>query len=223
MKRFLTLFFVAILSTSCVFIDVDRSSYIDGSADIYKVIDEIEIDWDYGTVMVRYWDEDYISFYEEDPNGPIKDCMCYYVRNRQLFLAYSRYNDTYYQPKKLMVFLPKGVIYRDIDIDVLDANIDVDADCRKIDIDTTSGDVVFSTTYRDIEDIDVDTVSGNVRLILPIDTSFTCEYDTVRGRLISQFGLFGNPSDKYYYGGPFYTTKIDVDTRDGNLELEIYR
>ena len=32
MKRFLTLFFVAILSTSCVFIDVDRSSYIDGSA-----------------------------------------------------------------------------------------------------------------------------------------------------------------------------------------------
>ena len=205
MKRFLALFFVAILSTSCVFIDVDRSSYIDGSADIYKVIDEIEIDWDYGTVMVRYWDRDYISFYEEDPNGPIKDCMCYYVRNRQLFLAYSRYNDTYYQPKKLMVFLPKGVIYRDIDID------------------TTSGDVVFSTTYRDVEDIDVDTISGNVRLILPIDTSFTCEYDTVRGRLISQFGLFGNLSDKYYYGGPFYTTKIDVDTRDGNLELEIYR
>ena len=46
MKRFLALFFVAILSTSCVFIDVDRSSYIEGSADIYKEIEEIEIEWD---------------------------------------------------------------------------------------------------------------------------------------------------------------------------------
>ncbi len=224
MKKIFLLFIITSIASSCV-LHLDKDLYIEGYADIYDNVKNLEIDWRYGAVKVNYWNNDYISFYEEDAYGrEIEYSMCYFFRRNTLYLAYTRDNIYHYdQAKNLIVNLPQGSVYHTIDVDAINANIDIDADCNQIDIDTNNGNVTYSTIKRDIEEISIDTDNGNVVLYLPIDASFTCEFATSTGRMYSDFDLRYDSSENYYFYGNnvFNRTEIEVDTLNGDLDLKI--
>lgn len=224
MKKILIFFVSAFIASSCV-LHLDKDLYIEGYADIYDNVKNLEIDWNYGKVKINYWDKDYISFYEEDAYGrEIEHSMCYFLRKNTLYLAYTRNNTYHYdQAKTLIVNLPQGTTYRNIDIEAVNADIDVDADCRQIDIDTNNGNVIYSTIERNMDEISLDTDNGNVTLYLPVDASFTLDFDTSFGHLYSEFDLIYNANeDHYFYGNNvFNRTEIEVDTENGDFDLKV--
>lgn len=224
MNRIFTLFIIACLANSCI-LHLDKDLYIEGYADIYDNVQNLEIDWHYGAVKVNYWNNDYISFYEEDAYGrEIEHSMCYFLRRSTLYLAYTRDNIYHYdQAKTLIVNLPQGSFFRSIDVEAINANIDIDADCDNIDIDTNNGNVTYSTIERDMNEISIDTDNGSVMLYLPVDASFTCEFDTSTGRMYSDFDLrYDYNEDYYFYGNNvFNRTEIEVQTVNGDLDLKV--
>lgn len=220
-KIFITLLVSILALTSCIYTDVDLL-YIDGGADITEYVEKIDIDWNYGSVVIRYWENNFISFYEEDAySRPIEQPMCHYLKDGKLRIKYYRHSNSNKQYKKLSLFLPQGVIYKSLDVDANDANIDVDMDADYLDFDTVNGSIIYSTIYRYPKDIDVDTVNGEVNLILPIDAGFKVDFDSVNGSLYSDFNLYRDGDSRYGYGNGY--TSIDVDTVNSDLYISIYQ
>lgn len=218
MKRVLfTLMLAACSLSSCLYIDMDLK-YVEGCADIYERVTDIDIDWDYGVVQVRYWDEDYVSFHEESYyGGYVGSPMCYYLRGTSLSLRNVRSGHSN-ESKTLTLYLPHDTFYRNIDIETVNADVDADVDCDDIDIETVDGGIVYSTINANMHSIDIDTVRGDIELKLPMGISFNCDFDTQSGSLYSEFsGLYNG--DEFIYGNG--RTDIDVDTVRGSLSLTI--
>ena len=220
-KTFIALLTTLLAFSSCIISGPDRV-YYEGDSDIHDRINYLDIDWQYGAIIVRYWDRDYISFYEEDSYGRnIERPLRWAVYNKTLKIEYASSTFRYNQAKKLYLNIPEGLVLSDVDIQTTNADVDIDTDAKYIDIDTTNGSVVFSTTYRNTRDIEIGTISGDVELFLPIDANFDCDFDTVSGQLNSEFSLYPVNGDEYRYGSGY--TDIEVDTVSGNLTLTIFR
>ena len=222
MRKTIILLLISVLAlNSCIYED-PYILFVDGGADIYEYVEEIDIDWNYGSVLIRYWDEDYISFYEEDKySRPIEEPMCHLLKtNGELSIRYNRSSHSGDQYKKLTLKLPKGLIYKSLDIETVNADIDVDMYADYLDFESVNGNIIYSTIYRYTKQIDVDTVNGEVDLILPVDAGFNLEYDSLSGKLYSEFNLYRDGDSRYGYGNGY--TSIDVDTVNSDLYLSIY-
>ena len=222
MRKTIILLLISVLAlNSCIYED-PYVLFVDGGADIYEYVEEIDIDWNYGSVLIRYWDENYISFYEEDLySRPIEEPMCHLLKtNGELSIRYNRSSHSGNQYKELTLKLPKGLIYKSLDIETVNADINVDMDADYLDFDSVNGNIIYSTIYRKTKQIDVDTVNGEVELILPVDAGFNLDFDSVSGRLYSEFNLYSEGDYRYGYGNGY--TSIDVDTVNSDLYLSIY-
>lgn len=222
MRKSLILLLVSVLTlNSCIYQD-PYVLYVDGGADIYEYVEDIDIDWNYGSVLIRYWDRDYISFYEEDLySRPIEEPMCHLLKtNGELSIRYNRSSHSGNQYKKLTLYLPMEITYKSLDIDTVNADIDVDMDADYLDFDSVNGNIIYSTIYRYTKQIDVDTVNGEVDLILPLDAGFNLEYDSVSGKLYSEFNLNREGDSSFSYGHRY--SDIDVDTVNADLYLSVY-
>ena len=222
MRKTIILLLISVLAlNSCIYED-PYILFVDGGADIYEYVEDIDIDWNYGSVLICYWDRDYISFYEEDKySRPIEEPMCHLLKtNGELSIRYSRSSHSGDQYKKLTLYLPEGLIYKSLDIETVNADIDVDMDADYLDFESVNGNIIYSTIYRKTKQIDVDTVNGEVELILPVDAGFNLDFDSVSGRLYSEFNLYSEGDYRYGYGHGY--TSIDVDTVNSNLYLSIF-
>ncbi|MGM9788191.1 MAG: DUF4097 family beta strand repeat-containing protein [Candidatus Cryptobacteroides sp.] len=220
-KTFITLLVSVLALNSCIYTDPDIL-YIDGGADITEYVEDIDIDWNYGSVIIRYWENNYLSFYEEDIySRPIDQPMCYYLKDGKLRIKYYRHSNSNRQYKKLCLNVPQGIVFKSLDIDANDAAIDVDLDAEYLDFDSVNGSIIYSTIYRYTKDIDIDTVNGEVNIILPVDASFSLDFDSVSGSLYSDFNLYRESDYSFSYGSRY--TDIDVDTVNSDLYLSIYQ
>ncbi len=222
MRKTIILLLISVLAlNSCIYED-PYILFVDGGADIYEYVEEIDIDWNYGSVLIRYWDEDYISFYEEDLySRPIEEPMCHLLKtNGELSIRYNRSSHSGDQYKKLTLNLPKERNYKSLDIETVNADIDVDMDADYLDFESVNGNIIYSTIYRYTKQIDVDTVNGEVDLYLPLDAGFNLDFDSLNGKLYSEFNLYSEGDSCYGYGNGY--TSIDVDTVNSDLYLSIY-
>ena len=220
-KTIILLLISALTLNSCIYED-PYILFVDGGADIYEYVEDIDIDWNYGSVLICYWKRDYISFYEEDKySRPIEEPMCHLLKtNGELSIRYNRSSHSGDQYKMLTLYLPEGINYKSLDIETVNADIDVDMDADYLDFDSVNGNIIYRTIYRYTKQIDVDTVNGEVDLILPVDAGFNLEYDSLSGKLYSEFNLYRDGDSRYGSGNGY--TSLDVDTVNSNLYLSIY-
>lgn len=128
----------------------------------------------------------------------------------------------------------KDVQTEELDIDTVSGGITVDGAAKQASIGTTSGDIALSGTFQEIETDAVsgtltaictecptafegNSVSGAFQITLPGDSSFACEYDSVSGRMISDFEGETYENDVYKVGAG--SAKFSFDSVSGDLML----
>lgn len=102
-----------------------------------------------------------------------------------------------------------------IDISCVSTNIKVNSEVTDFEVDTTSGNVDFTSTIMSNK-IKINAISSVVNLTLPENSGFTVEYDTLSGQFTSDFATT-NSNDKYIFGDG--TKQIEVSTISGNLSI----
>ena len=128
----------------------------------------------------------------------------------------------------------KDVQTEEFDIDTVSGGITVDGATKRAFIDTTSGDIALSGAFHEIK-IDAvsgtltaictecpdafegNSVSGAFQITLPEDSEFACEYDSVSGRMISDFE--GETVENNVYTVGAGSAKFNFDTVSGDLML----
>ena len=128
----------------------------------------------------------------------------------------------------------KDIQTENLNIDTVSGGITIDGAAERVSADTMSGDVALSGAFRDIEvdsssgtltaictecpaSVAGDSISGAFQITLPWDSEFTCEYDSVSGRIISDFEGETNENDVYKMGSG--SAKFSFDTVSGDLIL----
>ena len=118
-------------------------------------------------------------------------------------------------------------------IDTASGEVTVDGSAESVAIDTASGNIALSGTFHEIETDTVsgaltaictacpqrftgDSTSGAFQVTLPADSSFTLEYDSVSGELISDFPLQEREGGYTAGDGAF---PLSFDTVSGDLHL----
>lgn len=219
-KTFIALFAALACLTSCS-INIELDSYISGGADIDGDVRNMDISWNNGFIKVRYWANNYISFYEEaSGTRPISEPMCYYYDGKNLRIRSSRTSSNS-GSKALIINVPAGLYLQNLDIETSSADIDVDLDCNYLDIETDYGDIVYSTENTSMSRIDIENYNGETELRLPVGINgFKCTMDTA-GDLISEFGpLDQSASMGWYIYRSGYTT-IDFESDYMGLAIVI--
>ena len=106
---------------------------------------------------------------------------------------------------------------------------------ENVNVDTTSGNIALSGTFTEIETDTVsgaltaictacpqsfvgDSTSGAFQVTLPADSSFTLEYDSTSGSLVSDFAL-EEDSGTYTVAAGDGSCKLSFDTVSGDLHL----
>lgn len=218
-KTFIT--FITALACFCsCSINIDFDAYTTGGADIDDEVRNLDIFWDNGLVQIRYWAENYFSFYEEAGGmRPISDPMCYYYDGKNLRIRDARHGTN--SSKTLYLFVPAGAMLQNVDIETVNAAIDVDLDCNSLDIETVYGPVVFSTQNNKMASIDIENDYEDTEIILPADIyGFKCVFDS-NGSLISGFlPTIPSPSMDWYTYKSGYTN-IYFESGYGNLIISV--
>ncbi len=106
-----------------------------------------------------------------------------------------------------------------LNIDVSSVSGKIELNCERaddIELESTSGNVRAELGALAL-DLNISTVSGNARLIIPEDSSFSLEFDTVSGSFDCEIPTTKN-GDRYIAGKGEHN--IEVETTSGNLKLE---
>ena len=128
----------------------------------------------------------------------------------------------------------KDIQTEELDIDTVSGGITVDGAANRASIDTTSGDIALSGAFHEIEtdavsgtltaictecpaSFEGNSVSGAFQITLPEGSEFACEYDSVSGRIISDFE--GDTAENDVYKVGVGSAKFTFDTVSGDLML----
>lgn len=104
-----------------------------------------------------------------------------------------------------------------IDAEIVSGNIDVLGNVKTFDAESVSGTVHLATDIAP-DRADISTVSGEIKLRLPDNDGFNIRFDSVSGKITSDFPLTINGGDKTYGNG---TRSYDLETVSGNVNIEL--
>lgn len=177
--------------------------YLYGNGEISAdQIQQLDVHWNSGQVDILPYDGDMIQF-SEDGTYSEKDALHYYVDQNKLIIHFAQSQRWLRHPsaKHLTILVPQEAFFKDIDIELISANISMDGlQAQSIDIETVSGDLKASNIA--CQDIDINTVSGRCQLQGAFNS---LEAETVSGDC--SFDVIGLPS------------KIAMDSVSGNVDI----
>ncbi len=186
----------------------------------------IEINWVSGTIDVEAYEGDTIEITEINSHDLDEaDRVHSYYTNGELTIQFRKsqffvFGSLQQSNKKLHIKIPKalaadiqnftldsvtsdnhisGLSVKHCDIDTVSGEITINGDVQDFDLDTVSGDCELTSRTTPV-DISVDSVSAGITLLLPADTGFTAEQDSVSGKLSSDFPMTLSDDDTYICG-----------------------
>jgi DUF4097 and DUF4098 domain-containing protein YvlB len=168
-------------------------------------VQNLDIDWVAGSVIVQPGDVDTITFTEK--SAPSTDKMVWKQTGNTLFIEHSKakvYIGFYIdQSKDLVITVPRDWVCRKLNIDTASANIQVnDLQIQDADFDSASG--TCTLTNCNVDNISVDTASG--------DVDFTGTFNTIE---------LSAASAKCSLVLSNVPRQIDVDTMSGDLDITL--
>ncbi|MBQ4571934.1 MAG: DUF4097 family beta strand repeat protein [Clostridia bacterium] len=104
-----------------------------------------------------------------------------------------------------------------IDAETVSGNVEIMGAVKELRADSVSGTVLLCTGEAP-QSADVSTVSGDIKFELPENDGFYIDFDSVSGKVTSEFSLIINNGKKVYGNGQ---RRFDFETVSGNAYLEI--
>lgn len=175
-------------------------------------IDEIEVNWIGGNVLIKYSEDATISFKETFDNKDENSnyLMRYLVKNNKLTIQFCK--PKWYIKKKirdcknLEIYLPKKS-YHEIDVSSVSADIDYqgskDNNCTYVKLESVSGNI-YIADVKSNKEIEIDSVSGALNFE-KVETN-QLEVDTVSSKI--------NISGKINH--------IELDSVSSDVDLMMY-
>ena len=221
----------------------DAHKYTAGEAAISARVSDIEIDWLTCKVEIEQYDGDEIIFKDVSEHDIRQsEQLHYYLDGTTLKIKYAKSGVIKIENeyKSLVLLLPKQGNY-DIEVNTVSANVYVNApnaQFNEVSFSTVSGNIEINSIINDelsvetvsgnvsvktsdnINSCEIETVTGNVNFELPSDTSFVLKYNTVSGKIESDFQATQNGNQLVYAAGiGSATAYIEVDSVSGNITL----
>ena len=202
-----------------------------------SAVKKLSIDWDAGSVDIRYYDGDVISF-DDGIDPASSDALVYRLQGGELDIDFCRRDGIRSDEKSLVVNIPNGVSLAELDIEAGSGSITVNGitaakldavtasgaitaagSFSEIDIETQSGRADISTTAQQIRKIDAEVLSGSAVIRLPQSISgFYAEYEARSGKVRTDFDARETVSGSHgilSYGDS--STQIDAEVLSGDL------
>ena len=104
-----------------------------------------------------------------------------------------------------------------IDAETVSGNIEIMGAVKELRADSVSGTVLLCTGEAP-QSADVSTVSGDIKFELPENDGFYIDFDSVSGKVTSEFSLIINNGKQVYGNGQ---RRFDFETVSGNAYLEM--
>lgn len=202
-----------------------------------SAVKKLSIDWGAGSVDIRYYDGDVISF-DDGIDPASSDALVYKLQGGELDIDFCRRDGLRSDEKSLVVNIPNGVSLSELDIEAGAGSITVNditaakldavtasgaitaaGSFSEIDIETQSGRADISTTAQQIRKIDAEVSSGSAVIRLPQSISgFYAEYEARSGKVRTDFDAretVSGPHGILSYGDS--STQIDAEVLSGDL------
>ena len=174
-------------------------------------INEIEINWAAGSILIMPYDVEDIEISESDVSDP-KYVMECYQKGKKLIINFSdenRYNFGFgitindNLSKDLTILVPRDWELDTLEIDAASAKLEVcDMTIQDVEIDTASGVCEFENC--NVDTIDIDTASGDVKFVGSLNI---LDCDAASANIVAI--LSNTPS------------RMDLDSMSGDLDITL--
>lgn len=104
-----------------------------------------------------------------------------------------------------------------IDAETVSGNVEIMGTVEELSADSVSGTVLLSTGEAP-QSAEISTVSGEIKFALPENDGFYIDFDSVSGKVTSEFPLIINNSKQTYGNG---ARNYDFETVSGNVYIEL--
>ena len=104
-----------------------------------------------------------------------------------------------------------------IDAETVSGNVEIMGTVEELSADSVSGTVLLSTGEAP-QSAEISTVSGEIKFTIPENDGFYIDFDSVSGKVTSEFPLIINNSKQTYGNG---TRNYDFETVSGNVYIEL--
>ena len=218
------------------------TKYTAGNGEVSAAgITQLSINWVSDSVTVEYYDGNTISFSEPE-HSDLDYALRYLVDGNELKINYCKSGLKWtlgaLRDKDLTVYLPKGLVLDEIDIETISADVALNGlTAKEIELNAISGNINAFGSFTNINvetvsggaeiialtkptSMDFETVSGRMKVYIPEDISgFTVTYDSVSGGAsVNDFEVSMPQSKTYKYGDG--STRIDFESVSGNIEIK---
>lgn len=188
------------------------SQFSSGEKDTFSPgeVQEIEIEWVAGDILIQPHDTDTIVI-REDGNFDAKYAMVYSCREGELKIKFceegvSKYfgvNTRSDLTKDLTIYVPRDWNCDSLELDVASAKVEVnDMTIQEVDFDGASGTCEFENCT--VKELDIDTASGDIRFVGNLDM-LDCDAASASVYAV----LHNTPS------------RLDLDSMSGDLDLSL--
>ena len=214
--------------------------YTMGGATITDSVRNIDINWIGGNVDVLTHNENTVSFSETSDNALDENTtLYYYLEGDTLHIQFGKARKKLFNQnisKNLTVYVPEGAVFEDIDVDNVSSSFNIQGvSCDSFEADTVSGDVTAQlNAVREFkvdsvsadcriessvapDELEADMVSGNIELTIPEGSGFKVSFDTVSGKLNSEFEVTKD-DDEYICGDG--KADYSVETVSGGITIK---
>ena len=174
-------------------------------------VQEIEIEWAAGAILIQPADVTEIRISESDVSDE-KYAMLWKLRDRELSIQFCEESIANFNfgitintdlEKDLTIFVPRDWDCQSLEIDAASATVEInDLSIREVDIDTASGICRFDNC--NVTQLDLDTASGDVTYVGDLDI-LDCDAASA-----SVYAVLGN-----------VPTRMDLDTMSGDLDITL--
>ncbi len=103
------------------------------------------------------------------------------------------------------------------DVENVSGNVEIMGIVNSMNVDSVSGEVLLCTNEAP-QSADISTVSGDIKLQLSKNDGFCIDFDSVSGKVTSEFPLIINNGEQTYGNG---SRDFDFETVSGNVYIEI--
>lgn len=105
-----------------------------------------------------------------------------------------------------------------IDAETVSGNVEIMGSVKELDVESVSGTVYYCSSSTAPDSADVSTVSGEIKLEIHDNDGFNIDFDSVSGKITSDFPLTISSGNQTYGNG---TRNYDFETVSGNVNIKI--
>ena len=111
----------------------------------------------------------------------------------------------------------ENIVTESVACDNVSGNVNLKGEIGAISFDSVSGDLSLESSVM-LREAESDTVSGNVNLVIPENTGFELDFDSVSGKVSSDFGITLVDENEYNYGSG--EAEFSFDSVSGDLNIK---